>query len=308
MRQRSYAFGLNLDLAYPVESCPQRAWVDGCPEMRMEFVPPPERGAGRGPGVTLTEDGEGGYVLDLPGVGHFEVRGDGRLLCSHEDEAEGLWEQVLVGQVLPLAAVVAGLEVLHASCVAFRGVAVGFVGSSGAGKSTLAARFVGRGARFMGDDVLAISQGPECPVAHPGPNFVRLALGAPGGGADAAGKVARELLPMSEGCPLGVLYFLGHSDDATEVSFDGRVGAPELLAATFNLVVQSPERLERQLAVMAQADACGVPVRVTVTAGMAPAATARALAEDAAARVGRVGEAAGIRLGVAPGRRADLES
>lgn len=285
MRQRSYAFGLNLDLACPVEGCPERPWVDGCPELRMELVDPPAASGPPPEGVVLTEDGDGGYQVAWAGGGHFAVLGDGRLLCSREDGGDGRWDRFMVAQILPLAAVVAGLEVLHASCVEFDGMAVGFVGSSGTGKSTMAARFVGGGARFMADDVLAISQGPDRPFVHPGSNLVRLAAGPPGSTAEAGGKLTRDLIPTSEGRPLGVLYFLSRSETATELVIEPRVHAAELLAATFNLVVQSPERLERQLAVMAQADACGAPVRVVVPQGMAAAATARALKEDAAMRV-----------------------
>lgn len=293
MRQRSYAFGLNLDLACPVEGCPERPWVDGCPELVMELTDPPAGDVPPAERVALTEDGEGGYRLALAGVGHFAVLGDGRLLCSRQDGGDGSWDRFMVAQILPLAAVVAGLEVLHASCVAFEGMAVGFVGPSGTGKSTMAARMVGGGATFMADDVLAISEGAGRPFVHPGANLVRLAPGPPVAAGETAPKMTRELIPTDQGCPLGVLYFLSRSDTATEVQIEPRVGAAELLAATFNLVVQSPERLERQLAVMAQADACGAPVRAIVPAGMPAPATARALREDAAERVGALqGQAA----------------
>ena len=158
------------------------------------------------------------------------------------------------------------------------------MGPSGTGKSTLAARMVGGGATLMADDVVAISEGDERPFVHPGANLVRLV--GPAGVADAdTPKMTRELLPTDQGCPLGVLYFLSRSATAAELRIEPRVGAAELLAATFNLVVQSPERLERQLAVMAQADACGAPVRVVVPADMPAPATARALSRDAAERV-----------------------
>jgi hypothetical protein len=248
----------------------------------MDLVDPPAS-LGSSGDVTAVEQ-DGGYRLEWPGVGHFAVCADGQLLCSRVRADDERWDRFMVAQVLPLAAVVAGLEVLHASCVAFRGMAVGFVGPSGTGKSTMAARFVGGGARFMADDVLAISEGEDRPVAHPGANLVRLVPGAPGS-PEAGSKMTRELRPTSDRLPLGVLYFLSRSEQAEEVVLEPRVGAAELLAATFNLMVQSPDRLERQLAVMAQADACGAPVRVIVPAGMAPAATARALVADAAERV-----------------------
>jgi hypothetical protein len=47
--------------------------------------------------------------------------------------------------------------VLHATAVAFDGVAVAFVGRSGAGKSTLAAAGVAAGGRLLADDTLLLA-------------------------------------------------------------------------------------------------------------------------------------------------------
>ena len=62
----------------------------------------------------------------------------------------------MLAQVLPLAAVLRGTHVLHASAVALAGRAVAFMGRSGVGKTTLAGRIVAHGARLMTDDVLAV--------------------------------------------------------------------------------------------------------------------------------------------------------
>jgi ABC-type multidrug transport system ATPase subunit len=53
----------------------------------------------------------------------------------------------VLAQVLPLAAVLRGIDVLHASAVALAAGPIAFLGGSGAGKTTLASRIVARGAR-----------------------------------------------------------------------------------------------------------------------------------------------------------------
>ena len=86
---------------------------------------------------------------------------------------EAAWERFLLAQVLPLAAVMAGHEVLHASAVTLGGRALGLAGPSGAGKSTLARLLGTSGATFLTDDVLALSEDENGVRAHPGPALVR---------------------------------------------------------------------------------------------------------------------------------------
>ncbi len=55
------------------------------------------------------------------------------------------WQRLLFAQVLPLAATLQGLELLHASAVEWNGRALGFVARAGTGKTSVAAHIVASG-------------------------------------------------------------------------------------------------------------------------------------------------------------------
>ena len=59
----------------------------------------------------------------------------------------GEWQRFLIAQVLPFAAALHGLEVLHASAVTVAGRALALLGPSGAGKTSLALALCRTGAR-----------------------------------------------------------------------------------------------------------------------------------------------------------------
>jgi hypothetical protein len=120
--------------------------------------------------------GAGGYWLSFDDFGRYAVSLDGRdAACEAEAVSVERSERFLFAQVLPLAAVLQGLDVVHASAVAWDGGVVAFVGPSGAGKTTLATRLVARGATLITDDALALEKTGDRVVAHPGPPFVAIA-------------------------------------------------------------------------------------------------------------------------------------
>ena len=100
----------------------------------------------------------GEYLLDRTGT---------RLWCSPGGE-EPAWERFLVGQVLPFAALLSGLEIFHASAVELDGGALAIAGPSGAGKTSVALALCELGAAFLADDVLALEIAGEQLLAHPG--------------------------------------------------------------------------------------------------------------------------------------------
>ena len=253
----THLFGLNVELPFAVHGCPPRAEVHGRPRLRVsiaEHQTVAELWAGRdvvallgdrdataGDGLVVESDGTG-YRLCWEGAGDFVLPGDGRIVSTRTPGGEDRWERFLVAQVLPLAAVMSGAEVLHASAVILDDEVVGLVGASGAGKSTLAGRLVARGATFFTDDVLALTEGDGRVIAHPGPDLLRLE-----GQLDTSEKVATAAGTIAEARPLGRLLFIERSEATTEVSIGEAVAFEDLAGATFNLLVGTPERLRRQL-------------------------------------------------------------
>ncbi len=175
------------------------------------------------------------------------------------------WQRLLVAQVLPFAAVLQGLEVLHASAVTIGQSAVALVGRSGSGKTSVALALCRSGAGFLADDVLVLERLNGELVGHPG---------APVAGVDRAEvkrmhergiQESREVLstnPREEvtrvslvggPAPLRAVFFLDRSTGGPSAPrFEPAPDAQALLSATFNLVLASPHRLEGLLDICAQ--------------------------------------------------------
>lgn len=298
----TYLFGLNVELPFAVRGCPPRAEARGRPSLTVSVVgreAVAELWAGRtavrllgdrdGPdraGLVVEGDGTG-YRLSWEGAGEFVLPGDGRIVSTRMPGGEDRWERFLVAQVLPLAAVMAGAEVLHASAVLLDDEVLGLVGASGAGKSTLAGELVARGATFFTDDVLAVTDSDGRVIAHPGPNLLRLDSApeherSPVGQVDASGKVGTATGTASGARPLGRLLFIERFEAITDVSIGEEVAFEDLAGATFNLLVSTPERLSRQLDLYARIATDVGAVRAAIPASL-PAAEAAALLEASVA-------------------------
>lgn len=212
--------------------------------------------------VTLAVDqDEHCYRFALHGAGVFELTADGRrVTCSPDPSAGWEWRRYLMGQVLPFAALLQGLEIFHASAVALEGAGVALAGPTGVGKSTLALNMHLGGAGFVTDDVLAVEVRNGEPVVHPGLGAVKVrraatdlvdcsGLGAP------ASSDAQELLYLIDGIRttprLATFCMLERSPDGSLGVEDAADPARRLLASTFNLLVDTPERLAAQLDVCA---------------------------------------------------------
>ena len=118
---------------------------------------------------TIEEHPKLGYRIWGPRYGAclLDSAGD-RLLGSPGSGGISAWQRLLIAQALPFAAVLHGLEVLHASAVARNGEAVAFLGRSGSGKTSLALSLCRRGAEFLTDDVLALERVDGELIGHPG--------------------------------------------------------------------------------------------------------------------------------------------
>ena len=277
-RSRARAFGLELDLSFPAPGLPPAAGPATGRYTRVDLVGPdaidrdwPASGGrrvleegfgGSRPQRTIDAHSRAGYRLYARhfGVARISARG-ARVLCSPPGVAPWRWQRFLVGRVLPWAAVVRGLEPLHASAVVIDGHAVALVGQTGAGKTSLAVQLVARGAGFMSDDVLSLDEHAGVLRAHPGAALAavrreeraavpRSTWRRVGKTVGHSGKTYIELTRVAGPAPLGAIYFL-NSDAGPALEPIERPDPRLLLGSTFVRGVQTPERLLRQLDVCA---------------------------------------------------------
>ena len=211
-------------------------------------------------GLVIQAD-ERGFQFELRGAGRYELSADGRRArCAPASGSGFSWRRYLIGQVLPFAALLQGLEVFHASAVALDGEVIALAAGTGAGKSTLALNLHLAGAGFVTDDVLAVEIVGDTPLVHPGLGVAKVRRAAsqlvdPAGLGAPVTSDAHELrylvAPAQHPLPLGTFCVLDRAvDDLVRVS-EAETPAFRLLASTFNLVVGTPERLAGQLSVCA---------------------------------------------------------
>jgi hypothetical protein len=224
--------------------------------------------------VRIYSHPEHGYRFSTADRGEYIVAHDGRsiVLAPPPGQEPWWWQRYLIGQVLPLAAILNGFETFHASAVAHNGRVIAFLAASGVGKSSLAIAMMLRGARFVTDDVAPLSLVDGVPVVHPGPpltsireaEYQRLQsegveVGTPIGRDDSGVRAAieREEQPL----PLGSIYLLERTDAGAEPVFTHVDPDMRTLAAqSYDFIVRTPARIVRQLDVYS---AVAAHVRVT---------------------------------------------
>jgi hypothetical protein len=278
-RHRARAFGLDIDASFPVPGLAAAEGATGGPSTRIDLVPEEELDRDWAGGEArrvleehFDDEAEPARTIDVhPSLGyrlyarHFglaRIAPDGRgVLCAPPGPAGWDWQRFLVGRILPWAAVLNGYEAFHASAVAIGGRAVAFVGETGAGKTSLALRLVASGAEFLTDDVLAVETGEGGVRGHAGAGIASVrpaereaiptatweTLGTVLGH---SGKTYVELPVSPEPRPLAAVYFL-RSDDGARIEALPKLDPRRLLASTFVLGIQTPERLSNQLDVCA---------------------------------------------------------
>ena len=192
------------------------------------------------------------------------------------------WAFILAAQALPLAATLRGCEVFHAAGVVLgRGAAL-FAGAPGAGKSSLAAALLRRGATLLerrrggagaarGGDRRPPRGGRRSTCARPSTTASPPARATPS---------ALRGLRRPPALPPGPVAGDGAVRRRCSCSSGRRRGSRveplagadpfELLAATFNLSVRTPERLTRQLDMVEALVASGGVFRLRVLPGTDP--------------------------------------
>ena len=233
---------------------------------------------------------ESGYVLDAVSYGRFHISADGSAIeCAPVRTAPHLWQRYLVGQILPFAAVVHGLEVFHTSVVRVGDRGVVFTSPSGGGKSTLAVALVLRGAELVADDVMAVdADGADGPLlAQPGWAWASVRRGAID--ADGLGPVigsddeaVRHAVAVAPG-PVAVseLYVIGRRTEADEplIAALDPVDPRILLSSSYNFVIRTAERLIRQLDVCARLARTAKVYRIAIPPHLGPLEVAAAVEE-----------------------------
>lgn len=255
-----------------------------------------------------------GYRLEAPGFGRYRVSSDGlRVSCAPRRLAAWRRDRFLTARVLPLAALLRGLELLHASAVAFNGSTVAIAGPSHSGKTSLAIRLVLEGARFVTDDVLALEAFDGEVIAHPGAAVAgvrhaeHVLLTADdqsrlGRSSDRGDKVWASLSREERPLPLRLIYLIsrGSKADSTAIDEVPRLDPRMLLGNAFlNGVVRTPERLKRQLESCAQLSRAVAMFRLRIPPEIGASAVAREVAMHAGAVLDRRSAST-----AAPGRHA----
>ena len=265
------AFGLDATVAWalPRGTAVPVAHDPALPSVRVRRVDPDELDAlWATPGDRIFEppftDGKvhftvdrtrAGYRLWFDDFGRYAVSADGReLICDGSVDPERC-DRFLFAQLLPLAAVLNGRDLLHASAVAPESGVAAFVGRSGVGKTTLAIRLMTRGVALMTDDVLAVELAGGQATAHPGPPFVALAepdavraqsvprLGPPVGRSD---KLHLAPSVSERSAPLRAIYHL-EPHPAFQIAAVAAEATDRVLANAFAPYVRTPERLMARL-------------------------------------------------------------
>lgn len=313
---RLRAFGLDLDAAFDIPGAlPTGPGPAGERPVRLELARRADILAGWNPvapkrlstrrlpngrvAVSFDADERAGHLIRAQGFGCFWISpAADRIACAPLQVSAWRWQRYLIGQVLPFAALLNGLEVFHASAVVVNGQAVAFLGASMGGKTSIAVGLALRGAGFMTDDVLAVSPGGDGGVvAHPGIGLASLRHSAagllcpderrslgPGLGRDA--EALRVPLPRHDtDAPLARAYLIERREGggALELGPLRPVDPRLLLAGSFNFVIRTPERLTNQLDLCARLARAGAVHRLSVPAGVGPTDVARAIERELAA-------------------------
>lgn len=211
------------------------------------------------------------------------------VLCAPPAVPSWRWQRFLVGRALPLAALLRGYELLHASAVAFGERMVAIVGPTGSGKSTLALHLALRGVPVLTDDVLALALEGDRVHGYPGSGVISLreseddlisVATEPGGPATILGWSGKSHLaaPRPERrLPVDAVYFVAGEAAAPVIDELVRPDPRLFLSSTLMHEIRSAERLGRQL------DVCAALARsarhfTLLRAREDPEATAEALA------------------------------
>lgn len=252
-------------------------------------------GADGEPIFTIERHPEAGHRVWIDGLGECLIAGDGGHIAYAAIADAALRWRLLLGQGLPIAAALAGLEVLHASAVVRDGLALAVSGPSGAGKTATALHLMTHGAEFLADDVVALEDRGDALIAHSGLGVahvsgteraaLEIAGVAPPASFDAGAKHHIALPVQERHAPLGALYFLNRRADVPRADVVA-LSPPDprlLLGATFVAHVPTAARLITQLDICARLASTVPTFRVDVPRDSSAAAVAALIAHQAGA-------------------------
>ena len=273
-----------------------RSWSvrDSEPLLRL----PATRG---GPVLAVDAHPDSGYLVRADGFGAYLIAPDGRRVLLAPGPVESWrWQRLLTAQAIPVAALVQGLELFHASAVQLHGRVLAFTGASGAGKTTLATQLMLAGATFVADDVLALEREGDIVIAHPGPALMNLRTSTmPFLGAHERDQIGAELgcdeggtrlrvRRKAQARPLQAIYVFRRGTNCKGGVHLTRLSPPspvELLGAGFGSAIRTPDRLVRRLDLCAYL-ARRIPVfELEASAQATPEAVAEAVVRHARERV-----------------------
>jgi hypothetical protein len=235
--------------------------------------------------LDIKHDAERGILFEANVHGRYLIEpGHRRVLCAPADEAPWHWQRMLVGQILPLAAGLRGLHVLHASAVEIGGRAIALSGMPGTGKSTLALEFALRGHGILAEDVVALRVEGGRATAEPGVALVNL---RPSDDAERAiergelsvlgrsHKIHVDLPRTDAVLPLDALLLLERATPgAGRIEVLPEPSLPELAQTSFVPYLARPEDLFRHLELCSTIARTATVALVTVDQTEPPAALA----------------------------------
>ena len=212
---------------------------------------------------------DGNLRIEARGEARFELSADAREVRC---ECIGpLASALLVGQVFPLVAALSGMEVFHTSAVQVGQVAWLLAAPSGVGKTTLAAHLVAGGAELLADDVVGVTVQDGALLAWGTGGPLRLSestaaeVVAAGAGrlrvvtADADKVLVASRAVADRPVRLGAFVVLARGGAEVSSVVSSMAQPSELLGATFNRTIRTPERLRQQFELCHQI-AAEVPV------------------------------------------------
>jgi len=125
--------------------------------------------------ITVEHRQDLGFRIWMPNYGRYVISPDGSLMrCALPKVAPRRWQRLLFAQPLPLAALLQGRTMIHASAVAVADRVLMFIAPSGTGKTSLAGHLVSRGATLMADDALALECAGERVLAHAATGLINI--------------------------------------------------------------------------------------------------------------------------------------
>jgi hypothetical protein len=241
------------------------------------------------PYLTVDHKDSIGYRIWASQHGHHVVGEDGAsVLSALPDDSGWWWQRLVLAQVLPIAAAAQGLDLLHASAVAFDDTAIAITAQAGTGKTSLAAHLLDLGGELVADDVVALELRDGELIAHPGVGLVnidpdqRACLGARAANllADVAGEgdklyVLADIVERPS--PLAAVYFLQRSPEYHELQIVREEDARTLLASSFIPYLEAPAYLLRHLDVCSRIAAASPPYTILAPSAMPASAVAAAV-------------------------------